>query len=243
VVSLRLELRKECQFGEQFLVVGDDPILGSWEPLDAAPLNWSDGHTWTLDLELPVGKTIHYKFICKLSTGDIVWQPGFDRTIRLTERQNIDWENVEAEKIIKQEKPTVDDPETKSSDPFGCLSIPNEKLITTTKNSFNTSESTNTACTGDGVTHRNEENLGARDHTDSTNKIKDDKNEEESLFIYDEVCVLVPGMTLQVITEESLSKELKKTILSSSSFTAQVMTEEALGKDMQLIQFDDEDRS
>lgn len=37
-------------FGEQFLVVGDDPMFGLWDPASAIPLNWSDGHTWTVEL-------------------------------------------------------------------------------------------------------------------------------------------------------------------------------------------------
>lgn len=37
-------------FGEQFLVVGDDTMFGLWDPASAIPLNWSDGHTWTVEL-------------------------------------------------------------------------------------------------------------------------------------------------------------------------------------------------
>lgn len=47
-VRMKVELKKECQFGDSFLIVGDDPILGSWNPSHAIPLNWSEGHIWSL---------------------------------------------------------------------------------------------------------------------------------------------------------------------------------------------------
>jgi hypothetical protein len=37
-------------FGEQFLMVGDDTMFGLWDPSSAIPLNWSDGHVWTVEL-------------------------------------------------------------------------------------------------------------------------------------------------------------------------------------------------
>ncbi|MCI08893.1 alpha-amylase, partial [Trifolium medium] len=49
-VRVEFQLLKDCDFGEQFLIVGDDPMLGSWNPLDALPLTWSDGHIWTVEL-------------------------------------------------------------------------------------------------------------------------------------------------------------------------------------------------
>lgn len=50
MVRVRIQLMKECQFGEQFFVVGAQPELGLWNPLDAVPMTWSDGHVWTLEL-------------------------------------------------------------------------------------------------------------------------------------------------------------------------------------------------
>jgi hypothetical protein len=31
-------------------MVGDDTMLGLWDPSSAIPLNWSDGHVWTVEL-------------------------------------------------------------------------------------------------------------------------------------------------------------------------------------------------
>ncbi|CAI9782397.1 unnamed protein product [Fraxinus pennsylvanica] len=50
-VNVRFKLRKECAFGQQFLIVGDDPVFGLWDPADAIPLNWSDGHVWSVKLQ------------------------------------------------------------------------------------------------------------------------------------------------------------------------------------------------
>lgn len=49
-VNIRFKLQKKCAFGQQFLVVGDDPVLGLWDTSDAVPLNWSDGHVWIADI-------------------------------------------------------------------------------------------------------------------------------------------------------------------------------------------------
>ncbi|CAJ2655993.1 unnamed protein product [Trifolium pratense] len=107
-VRVEFQLLKDCDFGEQFLIVGDNPMLGSWDPLDALPLTWSDGHLWTVELDMPAGKSIQYKFILKGKEGDIIWQPGSDRIIQTWETMNRiivceDWENAELQKIIEED--------------------------------------------------------------------------------------------------------------------------------------------
>lgn len=47
-VRVKFVLEKECAFGEHFLVVGDDPALGFWDPAKAVALDWSEGHVWTV---------------------------------------------------------------------------------------------------------------------------------------------------------------------------------------------------
>lgn len=49
-VHVRFQLQKECMFGEQFLIAGDDPMFGLWDPKCAIPLNWSEGHVWKAEL-------------------------------------------------------------------------------------------------------------------------------------------------------------------------------------------------
>lgn len=110
-VHVKFQLQKECLFGEQFFLVGNDPMLGLWDPTSAIPLDWSDGHIWTVEIDVPVGKTIQFKFIMRGSTGQIVWQPGPDRIFKAWETKNTltvseDWEHTEEQKII-EEDPTV----------------------------------------------------------------------------------------------------------------------------------------
>ncbi|CAK8574863.1 unnamed protein product [Lathyrus sativus] len=108
-VRVEFRLLKDCDFGEQFLIVGDDPMLGSWNPLDALLMTWSDGHIWTLEVDMPAGKSVQYKFILKGIEGDIIWQPGLDRVIQTWETMNRiivseDWENAELQKVIEEDR-------------------------------------------------------------------------------------------------------------------------------------------
>ncbi|KAJ1396151.1 Immunoglobulin-like fold [Sesbania bispinosa] len=108
-VRVAFQLQKSCNFGEQFLIVGDDPVLGSWDPSDALPMTWSDGHIWTAELDMPAGKSIQFKFILKGKGGNIVWQPGSDRIIQTWETLNRisvceDWENAELQKIVEEDQ-------------------------------------------------------------------------------------------------------------------------------------------
>ncbi|ESQ40089.1 hypothetical protein EUTSA_v10013736mg [Eutrema salsugineum] len=108
-VRVSFQLRRECVFGEHFFILGDDPVFGvPWDPENALPLSWSDGHVWTVDLDLPVGRLVEFKFILKAKTGEILWQPGPNRalqtwetnkTIRLCE----DWENADLQMMIEED--------------------------------------------------------------------------------------------------------------------------------------------
>ncbi|KAL3027459.1 hypothetical protein AAZX31_03G053700 [Glycine max] len=108
-VRVSFQLQKTCNFGEQFLIVGGGPVLGSWDPLEALPMTWSEGHVWAVELDMPAGQTFQYKFILKGEGGDIIWQPGLDRLIHTWETKNRivvleDWENVELQKITEEDQ-------------------------------------------------------------------------------------------------------------------------------------------
>ncbi|KAJ6968867.1 hypothetical protein NC653_036749 [Populus alba x Populus x berolinensis] len=107
-VHVKFQLRKECSFGEQFTIVGDDPLLGLWDPESGIPLNWSDGHLWTVEMDIPVGKSIQFKFILKGIAEKIFWQPGPDRILQTWETSNTivvweDWEDAALQKITEEE--------------------------------------------------------------------------------------------------------------------------------------------
>ncbi|KAG2241879.1 hypothetical protein Bca52824_096280 [Brassica carinata] len=123
-VCVRFQLRKECVFGEHFFILGDHPPAfggGLWDPDNALPLNWSDGHVWTLDLDLPVGKLVEFKFILKAETGEILWQPGPNRAIQTWETNKTiriceDWENADLQMMREEDfVPLLNQEEKQSS--------------------------------------------------------------------------------------------------------------------------------
>ncbi|KAL0336771.1 UNVERIFIED_CONTAM: hypothetical protein Scaly_1952200 [Sesamum calycinum] len=82
----------------------------SWtvDTSDAVPLNWSDGHVWIADIEIPSGKALTYKFILKGDTGTISWQPGPDRILETWDTDKTitvfeDWDNPELRNIVEEE--------------------------------------------------------------------------------------------------------------------------------------------
>ncbi|KAL8504826.1 hypothetical protein ACS0TY_016131 [Phlomoides rotata] len=107
-VRVRIKLLKECTFGEQFLVVGDDPVLGLWDPYEGVPLDWSEGHVWTAEVDIPIGKVIKYKFIHKGISGAMLWQPGTDRVLQTWATERIisvseDWENPGLQNVVEED--------------------------------------------------------------------------------------------------------------------------------------------
>ncbi|KAL5991486.1 hypothetical protein ACLOJK_012395 [Asimina triloba] len=110
-VHVKFLLESACSYGETFLLSGDDPMFGLWNPSDAIPLNWSEGHVWSIELDLPVGRTIQYKLILKCNNGEIKWQPGPDRILKTWETKNTvviseDWRFVRLQKITEVEAET-----------------------------------------------------------------------------------------------------------------------------------------
>ncbi|KAJ6796465.1 uncharacterized protein M6B38_218650 [Iris pallida] len=106
-IHVKFVLQKACLFGEHFFLLGDDPIFGLWDPENAIPLVWSEGHFWTAEMDLPLEKSIHFKFILRGPSGKFHWQPGPDRVLQTWETANTivvteDWENAENQKITEE---------------------------------------------------------------------------------------------------------------------------------------------
>ncbi|KAG5583700.1 hypothetical protein H5410_044134 [Solanum commersonii] len=107
-VRVKFQLNKECSFGQHFYLVGDDPMLGLWDPSNAVPLEWSEGHVWNVELDIPSGKTISYKFIMTVDDETLLWQQGPDRIIQTWETKKTitvseDWDNAELQTIVEEE--------------------------------------------------------------------------------------------------------------------------------------------
>ncbi|KAK7373942.1 hypothetical protein VNO80_07364 [Phaseolus coccineus] len=108
IINLKFQLHCDCCFGEQFMVVGNDPTFGSWNPAKAIPMTWSEGHVWKAEMAVPVGK-YQYKIILKRRNGEILWQPGPDRFVQTWEAMNRitvseDWENARLQKVTEDEE-------------------------------------------------------------------------------------------------------------------------------------------
>jgi hypothetical protein len=49
-VRVRFVLQKQCSFGQSVCLVGGDPALGLWDPLNAFALKWAEeSHDWILE--------------------------------------------------------------------------------------------------------------------------------------------------------------------------------------------------
>ncbi|CAA0827499.1 Carbohydrate-binding-like fold [Striga hermonthica] len=108
IVRVRFKLHKECAFGQKFLLVGDDPMVGLWDPSNGVPLIWSEGHVWTAEIDMPSGKVLEYKFVLKGEAENVTWQPGPDRFIKTWYTDKVitvyeDWENPELQNTVEEE--------------------------------------------------------------------------------------------------------------------------------------------
>ncbi|KAJ3703403.1 hypothetical protein LUZ61_007108 [Rhynchospora tenuis] len=84
LVHVRFVLQKECMFGERFYLVGDDPLFGLWDPSNGVPLDWSNDHIWSVQLEdVPISKKVEFKFVLVNISGEVQWQPGPNRILLL----------------------------------------------------------------------------------------------------------------------------------------------------------------
>ncbi|RDX63610.1 hypothetical protein CR513_57939, partial [Mucuna pruriens] len=105
VVNVTFQLHRICNYGEQYLVVGSDALFGSWDPAKAIPMAWSEGHVWTVSMGVPAGK-FQFKYILKRKGGEIVWQPGPDRTLHTWEAMTKisvyeDWNTAQLQKVTE----------------------------------------------------------------------------------------------------------------------------------------------
>jgi hypothetical protein len=91
VVRIKFTVHKPCEFGLRVGVVGNLETLGSWDSSRALQLDWSDGHMWYGEAEVPLGeivvgddsvtpspgaKSIEYKYVIQSSDGSVHWMEG-----------------------------------------------------------------------------------------------------------------------------------------------------------------------
>ena len=71
--------------GERLYLVGETPVLGSWEPVNALPMQQRVPNRWsvTFDVASLWSGSLHYKFIAVGEDGSVRWESGDNRHILL----------------------------------------------------------------------------------------------------------------------------------------------------------------
>ncbi|CAM0883634.1 unnamed protein product [Alopecurus aequalis] len=111
-VQVKFVLQKKCAFGQRFLVVGDDPALGLWDPTNAVALDWSEDHVWTAKTDLPANKSVEFKFLLRDPSGHVRWQHGCNRTLQIAETSKAlvvyeDWDDAECQEVSEDVDPSI----------------------------------------------------------------------------------------------------------------------------------------
>lgn len=52
----------QVHWGQEVVLVGSHERLGAWSVDAGARMAWSEGHTWSTSVELPLGADLEYKF-------------------------------------------------------------------------------------------------------------------------------------------------------------------------------------
>ncbi|KAL2898698.1 Cyclomaltodextrin glucanotransferase [Bienertia sinuspersici] len=81
---------------------------------------------------MPIENSIKYKFLLKRSTGEVLWQPGSDRSFQAWESDNVitvteEWDNAEVQKISEQKQLTEENAEVECK---SSTDNPKEEYIT-----------------------------------------------------------------------------------------------------------------
>lgn len=70
-------------WGESVYVVGSIPALGSWDTSKAIRLSSAAYPDWAVEVALPAGVTVEYKYIRKSADGKVTWESGANRVVTL----------------------------------------------------------------------------------------------------------------------------------------------------------------
>ncbi|CAH8269725.1 unnamed protein product [Arabidopsis lyrata] len=206
-VRVRFQLRKECVFGEHFFILGDDPVFGGlWDPETALPLNWSDGNVWTVDLDLPVGRLVEFKFILKAQTGEILWQPGPNRALETWETNKTiriceDWDNADLQMMIEEDLVPLNQEEKQkqSTRPYTNISSNSEEeedeVLVTTQQKASVVVVENAGYVSDESAENSSFDIQSEKTVEPSNGALTAREvTKEAMFTEEESPVLVPGL-------------------------------------------------
>lgn len=166
-----------------------------------------------------MGKSIQYKILLKKQTGEILWQPGSDRSIQTWDTENVitvteDWDTAEAQQISEDEQISDENEEvTNRSLVLASIldSSKNDKLDRVPKDNFSGAEdktevhlkqnsSSHTVKNGSNSVRSTQRKVSAFRKSNEQKGKADTK--EGNFVIADEGPVLVPGLSLPVSSSE-----------------------------------------
>ncbi|KAI3964440.1 hypothetical protein MKX01_007130 [Papaver californicum] len=213
-----------CQFlfHQEFLVVGDDPILGVWDPKSAIPLKWSEGHLETAELDLPNDKKTQYKFIQNIkSREEFKWKPGPRSVFEPRETNNTtvvseDWEIVGHQTIHEEESLAISNA---SEDVISNSNTDDMMPNSCTMANSNTKEPVvaHPISSVENMNHPEEEQTDAGDEVTSTGSLAIERKsaslgDEDTLFESVKEPVRVPRSVALAITtaKEGVPPEVKR---------------------------------
>eukprot|EP00798_Chlamydomonas_sp_ICE-L_P025455 gene25455-11113_t len=75
-------------FGQELVVVGSIPELGSWEVVKAPKMLWEEGHRWVLEAVLPK-QTFEFKVVVTDGGHNERWEQASNRVIEVAEEQDL----------------------------------------------------------------------------------------------------------------------------------------------------------
>lgn len=158
--------------------------------------------------DIPVGKTIQFKFILKGITGEIEWQPDPDRILNTWETSKTivvleDWGNAELQQITEEEEEVTDNltekPIFQAVEP---MLVPTDEMVAnpTTESVF-----------AESIIESNDRVI----INDNPTAVKD----EEILIVNKGVSVLVPGLapSLELGMEEEFAEEVSNGMVTEDS--------------------------
>lgn len=83
-VTTSFEAASPTTYGQNILLLGSIPELGSWDPSDAILMtgHYNGAHAWptfTTSVEIPAGTSFEYKYIFQNTSGAETWESGANR--------------------------------------------------------------------------------------------------------------------------------------------------------------------
>ncbi|WIA38322.1 hypothetical protein OEZ86_001659 [Tetradesmus obliquus] len=75
-------------WGQVLKVVGSMEELGNWKVEKAPAMEWNEGHTWTLNVQLPVG-AVNFKVVMSEAHGGVRWEQGDNRSMLIPETTSV----------------------------------------------------------------------------------------------------------------------------------------------------------